>query len=40
MFERLNDFFGLESLADYAWYYGTFIIGTLLFLIDLLIAYI
>ncbi|WP_441296605.1 DUF3961 domain-containing protein [Bacillus sp. AFS014408] len=36
----MNEFFGLESLADRTWYYGTFIIGTLLFLIDMFIAVI
>ncbi|WP_141538061.1 DUF3961 domain-containing protein [Bacillus cereus] len=40
MFEKMNEFFGLESLADCAWYYGVFIIGTLLFLIDMFIVYI
>lgn len=40
MFAKLNDFFGLESLADCIWYYGVFIIGSLLFLIDMFIAYV
>ncbi|ENJ6134247.1 MULTISPECIES: DUF3961 domain-containing protein [Bacillus] len=40
MFEKMNEYFGLESLADCVWYYGVFIIGSLLFLIDMFIAFV
>ncbi|MCU5635356.1 MULTISPECIES: hypothetical protein [Bacillus cereus group] len=40
MFAKLNDYFGLESRSDRILYYGTFIVGGVLFLIDMAIAYI
>ncbi|MGQ8813091.1 DUF3961 domain-containing protein [Bacillus sp. NA_165.1] len=40
MFGKMNEYFGLESLADRSWYYGVFIIGSLLFLIDMFVAHI
>ncbi|WP_269719521.1 hypothetical protein [Bacillus cereus] len=40
MFTKLNRYFSLETLSDCTWYFGTLIIGTLLFLIDMFIAFI
>ncbi|MFJ8526846.1 hypothetical protein [Bacillus sp. NPDC094106] len=40
MFARINDYFGLNTLSDCTWYYGVFIIGTLLYLIIIFITYI
>ncbi|MGN4945193.1 DUF3961 domain-containing protein [Bacillus cereus group sp. MYBK104-1] len=40
MFAKLNDYFGLEMLSDRILYYGTFIVGGTLFLIDMAIVYI
>ncbi|MFB5556714.1 DUF3961 domain-containing protein [Bacillus cytotoxicus] len=37
---RVNDYFGLESKSDCIWFYGFFSISTVLFLIDIIIAFI
>ncbi|EOA3904492.1 DUF3961 domain-containing protein [Bacillus cytotoxicus] len=37
---RVNDYFGLESKSDCIWVYGFFSISTVLFLIDIIIAFI
>lgn len=40
MLAKLNDYFGLESRLDCAWYYGTFIVGGALYAVDMFIAYV
>ncbi|MED0996290.1 DUF3961 domain-containing protein [Bacillus mobilis] len=40
MFEKLNDYFGLETLSDCIWYYGVFGVGGTLYAIDMVIAWI
>ncbi|WP_189654329.1 DUF3961 domain-containing protein [Bacillus thuringiensis] len=39
MFEKLNCYFGLETLSDRIYYYGVFGVGGTLYAIDMLIAY-
>ncbi|WP_257212171.1 hypothetical protein [Bacillus toyonensis] len=40
MFAKPNNYFGLETLSERILYYGTFIVGGELFLIDMAIAFI
>lgn len=37
---RLNGYFGLESRSDCCLYLGTFIVGGVLYAVDMFIAYI
>ncbi|MCM3736470.1 DUF3961 domain-containing protein [Bacillus cytotoxicus] len=38
--QQLNDYLGLTSKSDCMWFYGFFSASTILFLIDMFIAYI
>ncbi|WP_369899720.1 hypothetical protein [Bacillus manliponensis] len=37
---KLNEYFGLEMTFDRIWYYGTFIVGGVLYTVDMFIAFI
>ncbi|MDM5188589.1 hypothetical protein QUF99_15070 [Bacillus sp. DX4.1] len=40
VFTKLDDFFGLGSVSDRRWFFGTFVIGFTLFLINMFIAFV
>ncbi|MDA1612207.1 DUF3961 domain-containing protein [Bacillus cereus] len=40
MFEKMNEYFGLDTHSDRTWFFGVFGVGGTLFLIDMAIAYI
>lgn len=40
MFEKVSNYFGLDTYSDRTWFFGVFGVGGKLFLIDMATAYV
>ncbi|EJR09163.1 hypothetical protein II9_05594 [Bacillus cereus MSX-D12] len=37
-YKKMNDWFGIESLSDQVWFYGTFVLATVMIVTTILVS--